>query len=82
MNYRILLKILGLLILLLAGSLLICEIYAFTVERNDPNVAHDFALLKTFFIAAALGGIFFCSAVAQATKSCERKPSRSSGSAG
>jgi len=58
MNYRILLKILGLLILLLAGSLLICEIYAFTVERNDPNVAHDFALLKTFFIAAALGGIF------------------------
>jgi trk system potassium uptake protein TrkH len=56
MNYRILFKVLGLLVLLMAGSLVLCGIYAWTVEREATITAHNFALLKSAILAAALGG--------------------------
>ncbi len=55
MNYRVLLKVLGLLVLLVAGAMLICEIYAVIADRGREDVVHDWALLKSFAIAAALG---------------------------
>ncbi len=55
MNYRVLFKVLGLLVLLVAGAMLICELYAVSAERGRDDVVHDWALLKSFAIAAALG---------------------------
>ncbi len=57
MNYRLLCKVLGLLVLLNAAALLVCEVYAFTTERTNPALHHDFALLKSALIATAVGGI-------------------------
>lgn len=57
MNYRVVCRVLGLLTLLLAAFMLICEGYGFFVERIQNETAHDLALLKSFFVAAALGGI-------------------------
>lgn len=56
MNYPILFRVLGLLVLLMAGSLFACEAYAFFAERGDIDVIHDFALLKSAGIACAVGG--------------------------
>ncbi len=57
MNYRLLCKVLGLLVLLIAAAMLACEIYAFAADRGDPNFDHDFALLKSFGVAAGIGGL-------------------------
>lgn len=57
MNYRILFKVLGLLVLLIAGCLLVCEASAFVWDRTDAHVVHDLALFKAFLITAALGFI-------------------------
>lgn len=54
MNYRIVAKVLGLLVMLIAGAMLLCEAYGFALERSSGG--HDFALLKSFFVAALVGG--------------------------
>lgn len=59
MNYRVLCKVLGLLVLLVAGAMLVCEIYAVAAERGRSDATHDWALLKSSGIAAALGGALF-----------------------
>lgn len=56
MNYRVVSRILGVLILLLAGVLLVCEGYGYFLERIQYGTPHDFSLLKAFFVAAVLGG--------------------------
>lgn len=57
MNYGVVCRVLGLLTLLLAAVMLLCECYGFFVESIQNNTTHDFALLKSFFIAAAIGGL-------------------------
>jgi len=57
MNYRVVCRVLGLLTLLLAAFMLLCEGYGFFVERIQNETTHDLALVKSFFVAAALGGI-------------------------
>lgn len=54
MNYRLLCKVLGSLVLLMAGALLLCEAYGFFLD--GPGDGHDRALLETFVIALAVGG--------------------------
>ncbi len=57
MNYRVVCRILGVLVLLLAAVLLICEAYGFFLERIQYGTPHDFALLKAFAVAAVVGGV-------------------------
>jgi trk system potassium uptake protein len=57
MNYRLLAKVLGLLVLLNAAALLLCELYAVATERTQPGQTHDFALLESFAVAALAGGV-------------------------
>lgn len=56
MNYRVVARTLGVLVLLLAAVLLVCEGYGFFVERVQLEVRHDFSLLKAFILAACVGG--------------------------
>jgi len=56
-NYRLLCKVLGLLVLLMAVSLLICEVYGFFLDHPGQSGAHDFALARAFAVALALGGV-------------------------
>jgi len=55
-NYRLLCKVLGLLVLLMAGSLVLCEIYGHFLDQTGNRI-NDFALLKTIVIAIAVGGV-------------------------
>jgi trk system potassium uptake protein len=57
MNWKLLCKVLGLIVFLLAGTMLLCEIYALSSEDAGGGAGHDFALLKSFVMAAALGGL-------------------------
>ncbi|MGC1481882.1 MAG: potassium transporter TrkG, partial [Chthoniobacterales bacterium] len=57
MNYRVLCKVLGWLVLLVAAAMLACEIYAVVAERGHDDETHEWALLKAFAIAAGLGVI-------------------------
>jgi len=55
-NYRLLCKVLGLLVLLMAGSLLLCELYGFFVDTPGSGTrGNDIALLKSFVFALVLG---------------------------
>lgn len=56
MNYRLLAKVLGLLVLLQAGALILCEAYGFFVERIQLERTHDYALLQAAVVALLLGG--------------------------
>jgi len=59
MNYRLLCKFLGLLVLLIAVSLLLCEIYGFFLDAPRSDLPHQFALLKAFGIALVIAAILF-----------------------
>lgn len=56
MNYRLLAKVLGLLALLIAGALLLCEVYGFFIDASGTGTHHDFALLKSAVVSLAVGG--------------------------
>ncbi len=55
MNYRLLLKVLGLLVLLVGAAMLICEVALFLDHRTRNFETHDFALLKSFVVTTFLG---------------------------
>lgn len=55
MNYRILFRVIGLLVLLLAGAMLACEAYAIWGDGYLSGGGHDFALSKSFVSATLLG---------------------------
>lgn len=57
MNYRLLAKVLGLLALLIAGALLLCEVYGFFIDARGTGTHHDFGLLKSAAVAAVVGGV-------------------------
>lgn len=54
MNYRLLCKVLGSLVLLLAAALLLCQIYG--VFLDGPAGWHETALTRTFLLSLAIGG--------------------------
>lgn len=56
MNYRLVSRILGRLVLLIAVAMLFCEVYAVIVDQDLMSGRHDYALLQGFAVAAALGG--------------------------
>lgn len=56
MNYRLLAKVMGLLVLLQAGALVACEAYGIFVERVLLERTHDYALLQAAGLALLLGG--------------------------
>ena len=55
MNYRLLIKVLGLLVLLVGAAMLVCEVALLLDERTRDLMTHDFALLKSFVVATILG---------------------------
>lgn len=55
MNLRLLLKVLGWIVLLLAGTMLACELYALTNKEAGGGAGHDFALLKSSLVAGGIG---------------------------
>lgn len=55
MNYRVVCRVLGLLTLLLAAAMLLCEGYGYFVESIQNQTQHEFALLKSFIITAGIG---------------------------
>ena len=55
MNWKLLCKVLGLIVFLLAGAMLLCEFYALSSEDAGGGAGHDFALLKSFVMATLLG---------------------------
>ncbi len=57
MNYRLLLKVLGLLVLLVGGAMLVCEVALLLDERTRDLKTHDFALLKSFGVTTLLGAV-------------------------
>ncbi|MEX1117265.1 MAG: TrkH family potassium uptake protein [Terrimicrobiaceae bacterium] len=57
MNYRLLLKVLGLLVLLVGTAMLVCEVTLLLDERTRDLGTHDFALLKSFGVATLLGAL-------------------------
>lgn len=56
MNFRLLCKVLGLLVLLMAASLAACEAYGLFLDHPGPQASHDGALAKAFVIALLVGG--------------------------
>jgi trk system potassium uptake protein TrkH len=57
MNYRVVCRVLGLLTLLLAAAMLICGFYGYFADASNRPDKLDFALLKSFAIAAVIGGL-------------------------
>ncbi len=57
MNHRLLLKVLGLLVLLVGGAMLLCELALLFDERTRTLTSHDFTLLKSFGVTTLLGAV-------------------------
>jgi len=57
MNYRVVCRVLGLLTLLLAAAMLVCGFYGYFAEGSHHPGRHDYALLKSFAVAALVGGV-------------------------
>jgi len=58
MNYRLLFKVLGLLVLLVGAAMLVCEVALLLDESTRELKTHDFALLKSFGIATLISAAF------------------------